>query len=64
MLDFVMKNSVVVQSEDSEYYHLHPVIRQSTTATSGCAKEAVTSPFLFDFAVLVSILVPGGTISS
>jgi hypothetical protein len=64
MLDFDVKNSVVVQAGNSGNYNLHPVIRVSTTATSGGIKGVLTSPFPADFAVLVSMPVEGGTISS
>jgi hypothetical protein len=64
MLDFDVKNSVVVQAGNSGNYNLHPVIRVSTTATSGGIKGVITSPFPVDFPVLVSIPVEGGTISS
>jgi hypothetical protein len=64
MLDFDVKNSVVVQAGNSGNYNLHPVIRVSTTATSGGIKGVITSPFPADFPVLVSIPVEGGTISS
>ncbi|MFV8368897.1 DUF4382 domain-containing protein [Flavobacterium sp. LB2R40] len=42
MLDFDVKNSVVVQAGSSGNYNLHPVIRVSSTATSGVIKGTVS----------------------
>lgn len=43
MLDFDVKKSVVVQAGSSGNYNLHPVIRVSTTATSGVIKGTVSA---------------------
>lgn len=42
LLDFDVEHSVVVQAGASPIYNLHPVIRVSTTATSGGIKGTVT----------------------
>jgi hypothetical protein len=42
LLDFDVEHSVVVQAGGSGNYNLHPVIRVSTTATSGAIKGIVT----------------------
>lgn len=42
LLDFDVEHSVVVQAGSSGNYNLHPVIRVSTTATSGAIKGIVT----------------------
>ena len=43
MLDFDVKNSVVVQAGTSGNFNLHPVIRVSTMATSGVIKGTISS---------------------
>jgi hypothetical protein len=65
-LDFDVKNSVVVQAGNSGNYNLHPVIRVSTKENTGGIEGSISGdpPFPADVAVLVSIPVEGGTISS
>ncbi|EIA10084.1 DUF4382 domain-containing protein [Flavobacterium frigoris] len=64
MLDFDVKSSVVVQAGNSGNYNLHPVIRVSTTATSGVIKGTV-SPIPTDAKALgASVKVGDVTISA
>jgi hypothetical protein len=65
LLDFDVERSVV-KAGNSGIYNLKPVIRVSTKENTGGIKGVVTSPSPFPtgFAVSVSILVEGGTIST
>ncbi|MFT5648063.1 MAG: hypothetical protein ACI976_002759 [Aureispira sp.] len=65
LLDFDVEHSVV-KAGNSGIYNLHPVIRVTTKENTGGIKGKVVSPTPFpaDFAVLVSIPVEGGIISS
>ncbi len=54
LLDFDVEHSVVVEAGGSGNFNLHPVIRVSTTATSGIIKGIVT-PFTFQSLVSVQV---------
>jgi len=54
LLDFDVEHSVVVEAGNSGGFNLHPVIRVSTTATSGIIKGIVT-PFAFQSVVSVQV---------
>lgn len=54
LLDFDVEHSVVVEAGNSGGFNLHPVIRVSTTATSGIIKGIVT-PFTFQSVVSVQV---------
>jgi hypothetical protein len=62
LLDFDVEHSVV-EGGASGIYNLHPVIKVSTTATSGVIK-GVISPNLVGYQVLVSVPVGDTTISA
>lgn len=66
LLDFDVAHSVVVQAGSSGSYNLHPVVRVSTKENTGSIKGRIISPSPFPagFAVVVSIPVEGGTIST
>jgi hypothetical protein len=61
LLDFDVEHSVVVEAGNSGSFNLHPVIRVSTTATSGIIKGIVTP---FNFQSLVSVQVGDTTVSA
>jgi len=61
LLDFDVEHSVVVEAGNSGNFNLHPVIRVSTTATSGIIKGIVTP---FNFQSLVSVQVGDATVSA
>lgn len=61
LLDFDVEHSVVIEAGDSGSFNLHPVIRVSTTATSGIIKGIVTP---FTFQSLVSVQVGDTTVSA
>lgn len=61
LLDFDVAHSVVVEAGSSTNYNLHPVIRVSTTATSGAIKGIVTP---ISFQSLVSVQVGDATVSA
>ena len=61
LLDFDVEHSVVVEAGGSGNFNLHPVIRVSTTATSGIIKGLLTP---FSFQSLVSVQVGDTTISA
>lgn len=61
LLDFDVEHSVVVEAGNSGNFNLHPVIRVSTTATSGIIKGIVTP---FNFQSVVSIQVGDTTVSA
>lgn len=65
LLDFDVEHSVV-KAGNSGIYNLHPVIRVSTKENTGGIEGMVIvpSPLPTDFAVLVSIPVEGGIIST
>lgn len=65
LLDFDVEHSVV-KAANSGIYNLHPVIRVSSKENTGSIEGKIISPSPFptDFAVLVSIPVEGGTIST
>lgn len=54
LLDFDVKHSIVVQAGNSGNFNLHPVIRVSTTATSGVIKGTI-NPVLTGFQVMASV---------
>jgi hypothetical protein len=61
LLDFDVEHSVVVQAGGSGNYNLHPVIRVSTTATSGAIK-GIVNPIAVQS--LVSVQVGDATVSA
>lgn len=61
LLDFDVEHSVVVETGGSGGFNLHPVIRVSTTATSGIIKGIVTP---FTFQSVVSVQVGDATVSA
>lgn len=61
LLDFDVEHSVVVEAGNSGNFNLHPVIRVSTSATSGIIKGIVTP---FTFQSLVSVQVGDTTVSA
>lgn len=61
LLDLDVEHSVVVQAGASGIYNLHPVIRVSTTATSGVIKGSVTPTGI---AVSASVVVAGVPVST
>ncbi|MDQ1165656.1 DUF4382 domain-containing protein [Flavobacterium sp. SORGH_AS_0622] len=61
LLDFDVEHSVVVEAGGSGSFNLHPVIRISTTATSGIIKGMVTP---FNLQSLVSVQVGDTTVSA
>jgi hypothetical protein len=61
LLDFDVEHSVVVEAGASGNFNLHPVIRVSTTATSGIIKGIVTP---FTFQSLVTVQVGDATVSA
>ncbi|MDR7372680.1 DUF4382 domain-containing protein [Flavobacterium aquidurense] len=61
LLDFDVEHSVVVEAGNSGGFNLHPVIRVSTTATSGIIKGIVTP---FTFQSLVTVQVGDATVSA
>lgn len=63
LLDFDVENSIVVQAGNSGNYNLHPVIRVSTTATSGVIKGTI-SPVLTGYQVLASVQVGNDVFSA
>jgi len=64
MLDFDVKSSVVVQAGNSGNYNLHPVIRVSTTATSGVIKGTISQVPIDAKALAASVKVGDVTISA
>lgn len=63
LLDFDVAHSIVVQAGNSGIFNLHPVIRVSSTATSGVIKGNV-SPALEGYQVLASVQVGDETVSA
>lgn len=61
LLDLDVEHSIVVQAGTSSIYNLHPVVRVSTTATSGVIKGSVTPT---GFAVSASVAVAGVPVST
>lgn len=61
LLDFDVEHSVVLEAGNSGNFNLHPVIRVSTSATSGIIKGIVTP---FTFQSLVSVQVGDTTVSA
>lgn len=61
LLDFDVEHSVVVEAGNSGNFNLQPVIRVSTTATSGIIKGIVTP---FTFQSLVSVQIGDTTVSA
>lgn len=63
LLDFDVAQSIVVQAGSSGKYNLHPVVKVSTTATSGVIKGTITNVAAAK-QVLVSVVVGTGIVSA